>query len=59
MNICVGVLFFFFVFCFFFLLWVCFDVFGIVLIWIVEVLFLCELVSIDKFMYYHVLVFLR
>ena len=51
-NICVGIL-------FFLLLWVCFDVFRIVLVWIVDVLFLCELVSIDRFMYYPVLVFLR
>ena len=53
MNIYVGVLFFFFVmglFRFFF---------GIVLVWIVEVLFLCKLVSVDRFMYYPVLVFLR
>ena len=36
-----------------------FRFFWIVLVWIVEVLFLCELVSVDGFMYYHVLVFLR
>ena len=53
MNICVGVL--------FFLLWVCFIFFffGIVLVWVVKVLFLCELVSVDRFMYYPMLVFLR
>ena len=52
-NICVGVLFFFFflnigLFHFFF--------FWIVLVCIVKVLFLCELVSVDRFMYYHMLV---
>ena len=51
-NICVDVF-----FCF---LWVCFVFFFfIVLVWIVEVLFLCELVLVDRFMYYHVLVSLR
>ena len=35
------------------------SIFKIVLVWIVEVLFLCELVSVDRFMYYHVLVSLR
>ena len=55
MNICVDVLFFFcFVFCYEFV-----SIFEIVLVWIVEVLFLCELVSVDRFMYYHVLVSLR
>ena len=49
-NICVDVL--------FFSLWVCFG-FWVVLVWIVEVLSLCELVSIDRFIYYHVLVSLR
>ena len=48
----------FFVF-FFFWLWVCFDVFGIVLVWIIEVLFLCKLFLVDRFMYFPVLVFLR
>ena len=43
----------------FLLLWVYFDVFGIVLVWIIEVLFLCKLVSVDRFMYFPVLVFLR
>ena len=50
MNICVVVLFFFIMGLFHFFL----D--GWVLVWIVEVLFLCELVSVDRFMYYHVLV---
>ena len=50
MCICVDVL---------FLLWVCFDVFGIVLVWIIKVLFLCKLVSVDRFMYFPMLVFLR
>ena len=57
MNICVVVL-----FCFFFFLFVCYGfvlIFEIVLVWFVEVLFLCELVSVDRFMYYHVLVSLR
>ena len=45
--------------CFDFLLWVCFDVFGIVLVWIIKVLFLCKLVSVDRFIYFPVLVFLR
>ena len=49
-NVCVDVL--------FFSLWVCFG-FWVVLIWIVEVLFLCDLVSVDRFIYYHVLVSLR
>ena len=35
------------------------SIFEIVLVWIVEVLFLCELVSVGRFMYYHVLVSLR
>ena len=52
MNIYVGVLFFLVMGLFHFF-------FGIVLVWIVEVLFLCELVSVNRFMYYHVLVFLR
>ena len=51
MSICVGV--------FDFLLWVCFDVSGIVLVRIIKVLFLCKLVSIDRFMYFPVLVLLR
>ena len=57
MNICVVVL-----FCFVFFLFVCYGfvlIFEIVLVWFVEVLFLCELVSVDRFMYYHVLVSLR
>ena len=52
MNIYVGVLFFLVMGLFHFF-------FGIVLVWIVEVLFLCELVLVDRFMYYPVLVFLR
>ena len=51
-NICVVVLFCFF--CYGFV-----SIFEIVLVWIVEVLFLCELVSVDRFMYYNVLVSLR
>ena len=51
MNICVDVFFFCYGFVSFF--------FFIVLVWIVEVLFLCELVSIERFMYYPMLVFLR
>ena len=47
-----------FVLMFCFSLWVCFG-FWVVLVWIVEVLFLCELVSVDRFIYYHVLVSLR
>ena len=50
-SICVGVL-------IFFLLWVCFDVFGIVLVWIIKVLFLCKLVSVNRFIYFPMLVFL-
>ena len=53
MSICVGVL------IFFLLLWVCFDVFGIILVWIIKVLFLCKLVLVDRFIYFPVLVFLR
>ena len=52
-SICVGVL------IFFFFLWVFFDIFGIVLVWIIEVLFLCKLVLVDRFIYFPVLVFLR
>ena len=47
---------------FFFFVCVCYGfvlIFEIVLVWFVEVLFLCELVSVDRFMYYHVLVSLR
>ena len=51
-SICVGVLIFFF-------LWVFFDIFGIVLVWIIKVLFLCKLVLVDRFIYFPVLVFLR
>ena len=35
------------------------SIFEIVLVWIVEVLFFCKLVSVDRFIYYHVLVSLR
>ena len=49
-NICVDIL--------FFSLLVCFG-FWVVLVWIVEVLFLCELVLVDRFIYYHLLVSLR
>ena len=49
-----------FVFFFFFRYgFVSFFFFLVVLVWIVEVLFLCELVSVDRFMYYHVLVSLK
>ena len=47
------------VFYFFFVMGLFRFFFGIVLVWIVEVLFLCKLVSVDRFMYYPVLVFLR
>ena len=48
------------VFCFFCYGFVSFFFFfWIVLVWVVEVLFLCELVSVDRFMYYPMLVFLR
>ena len=52
-SICVGVL------IFFLLLWVCFDVFGIILVWIIKILFLCKLVLVDRFIYFPMLVFLR
>ena len=52
-NICVDILFFFF--CYGFVL----SFFLVVFVWIVEVLFLCELVSVDRFIYYHALVSLR
>ena len=45
---------FVFFFCYGFVLF-----FEIFLVWFVEVLFLCELISVDRFMYYHVLVSLR
>ena len=51
LSICVGVL--------IFLLWVCFDIFGIVLVWIIKVLFLYKLISVDRFIYFPLLVFLR
>ena len=42
-----------------FLLWVCFDILGIVLVWIIQVLFLCKLVSVDRFMYFFWVGFLK
>ena len=43
----------------FLLLWVCFDVFRIVLVWIIEVLFLCKLVSVDRFHVFSCVGFLK
>ena len=45
--------------CFDFLLWVCFDVLRIVLVWIIQVLFLCKLVLVDRFMYFFWVGFLK